>query len=137
MHNYYYAAYKAILEDKTCPNCGMTTQELMEKGKIGCNHCTQIFRPELEAIVSRLQGRTKFSGRIPQSLVEILEKNFNLSETEAKLRLAIEEERYEDAAVYRDLIRELKKSADGDSDGQKSADGDAGALALPQLGEEV
>lgn len=120
MSNYHhYTAYKKIMQERNCPSCGMSTKQLLEKGKIGCNVCIHIFRPELEAIVSRLQGRTKFSGRIPKALAEILEKNFNLAETEEKLGLAIEEERYEDAAIYRDLIRDLKKK---DQDQVQAAD---------------
>jgi len=90
-------------EEKICPNCGLTTKELYTKGKIGCNQCVETFRLELETIILHIQGRNKFSGRVPKALSK--ENTFNLEETQEKLKLAIEEERYEDAAVYRDLIR--------------------------------
>jgi protein arginine kinase activator len=90
-------------EDKTCPQCGLSTTELFNKGKIGCSACPETFHKELEIIITHIQGRNKFSGRLPQALAE--KNQFNMEETKEKLRLAIEEERYEDAALYRDLIR--------------------------------
>ncbi len=90
-------------EEKNCPNCGLSTTELYTKGKIGCNQCVDTFRKELETIILHIQGRNKFSGRIPKALAE--ENPFNIEETREKLRQAIAEERYEDAAIYRDQLR--------------------------------
>jgi len=90
-------------DEKKCPNCGLSSTELFTKGKIGCSQCAETFQNELETIILHIQGRNKFSGRVPQSLAQ--ENAFNIEEVQEKLKLAIEEERYEDAATYRDLIR--------------------------------
>lgn len=90
-------------EEKHCPNCGLSTREFLKMGKIGCDSCVDTFRSELEKVITQIQGKNKFTGRIPKALEK--SNPFDLEETNEKLRLAIEEERYEDAAIYRDLIR--------------------------------
>lgn len=98
------ASQKAGDIEKICDSCGLTRKELMQKGKIGCSVCVDVFREELIGILQNVQGRHSFSGRIPKGLETGITES--LEELQGKLYLAVEEERYEDAAVYRDRIRE-------------------------------
>lgn len=99
---------ESLQDEKICPNCGLATSEFLRTGKIGCVSCRDTFKGEIEKIITQIQGQNKFKGRIPKVLER--ENPFNLEETEEKLKIAIEEERYEDAAVYRDLIRSQGRS---------------------------
>ena len=105
-NSFFYTSKKPVdvPAEKICPQCGLSGSELYKKGKIGCAECVDTFRKELVSIIEHIQGRSKFSGRIPKSLAE--EASVNVEELKEKLALAVAEERYEDAALYRDLIRE-------------------------------
>jgi protein arginine kinase activator len=103
-----------------CANCGLTTAELIYDGRPGCPSCYNyfqtFFRPFPE--ISKLK---KYNGKKPASFVEIsddqniiqeINKNYLESldtkgKLEKELKTAILEERYEDAAIIRDRIKEV------------------------------
>ncbi len=90
----------------TCPGCGLSRTELYQNGKIGCSQCVDTFRADLETILQHIQGRYQFSGRVPEALADQVQ--INVEEIQVKLDAAIADERYEDAAVFRDLLKEAE-----------------------------
>jgi protein arginine kinase activator len=100
-----------------CPDCGLTGVELNWHGRPGCPSCYRHFRTTLGRLVRGNSNSGKYSGKRPESFVEIMSDmppadfNFKLSksilELEDELKKAVNEERYETAAVLRDKIREV------------------------------
>jgi len=92
-----------------CSSCGLTELELRQKGKFGCEQCYQTWSPLVGTILSRVQGRTAHTGKVPHSAGERVRTERELAALRQKLDSAIQDERFEDAAKIRDRIRELQK----------------------------
>jgi protein arginine kinase activator len=106
-----------------CINCGLTSPELIYDGRPGCPSCYKYFNSVFGS-VSKNSNEKKYTGKKPSNYVEILNnKNaipeinnnyFDLLDTkyklEEKLKMAVIEERYEDAAILRDKIKEVIES---------------------------
>lgn len=106
-----------------CDSCGMTYDEFARTGKFGCMSCYDTFSDRLDPILKSIQGNNRHIGRrAKRSESDIFEndkeknnskeetrKNDKVSELKNKLKLAIDDERYEDAAKLRDEINKLEK----------------------------
>lgn len=114
-----------VVANETCPKCGMTLSELLHNGKVGCDNCYTVFRSALMPTIAKIHGNVRHCGSRPPENEEAKkgEERENMSvgtkKTEPtkeeelallrdKLKLAIEKQEYEDAAVYRDKIRALE-----------------------------
>ena len=116
-----------------CPKCGLTYDEFAKNGKFGCGDCYETFADRIESVLKNLHGSAKHRGRAPQRLAEKTSKLTEKDEQENKndikvenkplvdktmeqidklnndIKLAIKEERYEDAAKIRDEIKKLEE----------------------------
>ena len=110
-----------------CPKCGLTYDEFAQNGKFGCGECYEAFGNKIEAVLKNLHGTAKHRGRAPKNILskgDIYSKNTKEEKTEVEhkvdekqekinklnkdLQQAIKEERYEDAAKYRDEIKKIQ-----------------------------
>ncbi len=116
-----------ITRKESCTSCGMTLGELLQNGKVGCAQCYDIFREALMPTVKKLHGNTLHSGKTPgdsssssptsDTSPEKKEEQTaqeKILELRQRLARAIEKQEYEDAAKYRDMIKELEKEKKGD-----------------------
>lgn len=105
-----------------CDNCGFTFDKIANTGRLGCIDCYDVFEDRLDPIIKRIQGANHHVGRIGKIVDKKIdtkikanekqEENKEVSiieELQEKLKLAIKEERYEDAAKLRDEIKKLEK----------------------------
>lgn len=106
-----------------CSKCGLTWDEFLHTGNLGCSNCYGEFESRIDPILRSLQGATSHVGRIGEviegnDIKQNLNDNSNI-ETESnnlskadklkdELKQAIKEERYEDAAKLRDEIKNLE-----------------------------
>ncbi len=110
------------VKDVTCKTCGLSFDDIVSTGRLGCPDCYETFESRLDPILKRLQGSNRHNGR----LGEIPEKKIDIKKTEKKketettkeskieklekdLKDAIKEEKYEEAAKIRDEIKKLSK----------------------------
>jgi protein arginine kinase activator len=106
-------------ESSTCKKCGCSFLDFKQTGQLGCEHCFQSMRKPLASVISACHGEKMHVGKIPHIIHDIIEnpeekmetsdefselKNESLSNLKKKLDEAVEEERYEEAALLRDLI---------------------------------
>ena len=106
------------VEDKVCPQCGTSLKNFKKSSLLGCSHCYETFYEELLEALPRIQGSTTHRGnRSDTEVLNAMKQDHKAQEAEINLKLeslrmdlesAVEEERYEDAAVLRDKIRELE-----------------------------
>ncbi len=90
-----------------CPGCGATISDLRNIGRFGCAECYQTFKDQIEILLPQAHaGATRHCGKRPKCSVDALKK---------EMQKAVSEERYEDAAKFRDRIKELEKLANGDN----------------------
>jgi protein arginine kinase activator len=116
---------KVETENKCCLNCGLTFAEFKKELKTGCPYCYHYHGDIIKSAIPNLTEAKTHIGRKPDNYINI-EKNIephhlykmltdehetenNTEDLKEKLEIAVSEERYEDAAKLRDLVRELER----------------------------
>jgi protein arginine kinase activator len=94
-----------------CEHCGFTQQEFKKIGRFGCPECYVAFRPLLAPMLGSMHKGSTHVGKVPQRALARRSIYERLTKLEVELDLAIKTERYEDAARFRDEIRQIKQSA--------------------------
>lgn len=106
-------AFNSLSGIDRCTYCGTTFNDIVNSGRVGCSHCYDKFEEKLEPSIEKLHGRAKHIGKnISYTEEDETPAQNELSEVDklkADLKLAVEEQRFEDAAVLRDKINELTK----------------------------
>ncbi len=118
------------LKTLTCDNCGLTFEDIINTGKVGCKDCYSKFEDRLDPIIKKLHGTNRHVGRIGKIIDskidnknekienkkedvekanEISKEQNKIEKLQEELKQAIKEERYEDAAKIRDEIKKLEK----------------------------
>ena len=108
----------------SCPNCGKTYGEILEDGLLGCPDCYETFEPQILPMIMRIQGADTHTGKksakarrkkAPVNNIENqkLSKKEELSYLKDRMKLAVSEENYEEAARLRDEIRALQGESHG------------------------
>jgi protein arginine kinase activator len=89
----------------TCPVCGIKYMEFRNEGRLGCPHDYTVFRAGLEPLLLRIHRAERHVGKSPsrRESRQALETEIELRR---HLRAAVDEERYEEAARIRDLLRQ-------------------------------
>lgn len=96
-----------------CPVCGATFSDISKTGKVGCSECYKTFYNELLPYLKRIHGSTKHVGKIPISSPITEESSMETIESlRVELNRLVSEEKYEEAAVVRDKIKELEEKKD-------------------------
>ena len=105
----------AINKDKAqlkCPTCGLTTTQFRKRGRFGCMDCYETFRSILLTLLEDMHEGTSHKGKIPAVALDRQSSQLRLKKLQTALARAIEEEAYEEAAKYRDQIKELEVQGD-------------------------
>jgi len=113
-----------------CNECGYTFDDIVNTGRLGCANCYDVFEDRLDPIIRKIQNSNRHIGRIGKILDSRIEKrqekndnkkvenkeessnknNNELKNLQLKLKEAIKDERYEEAAKIRDKIKEIEKN---------------------------
>jgi len=96
-----------------CPVCSSTFSDIAKIGKVGCSECYKTFEDELMPYLKRVHGSTKHVGLVPNKApIMVVEKEETVDSLRMQLNRLVAEERYEEAAVIRDKIKELEGKKD-------------------------
>lgn len=87
-------------EPTICPTCGQTEGQWKESNKMGCRDCYQCFA---------LPASEKHIGKIPKQSEQTLYVLNLINKKEGELQKLIAAEAYEEAAILRDEIKQLKE----------------------------
>lgn len=91
-----------------CGACGCSAKDFKKTGRLGCPDCYEALAPIIMPILVGVHRGTEHVGKIPERLKSRLERRRRFSQLDQDLQQAIRDERYEDAAGYRDQIEQLK-----------------------------
>ena len=98
-----------------CNDCGITYDEFIDGGRVGCSNCYTTFESKLDAILKNIHGSNFHKGRIlnspkikKQTNIEEHSKSNEIQELKNKLKELVKEEKYEEAAKIRDEIKNLE-----------------------------
>ena len=92
-----------------CHFCGATMADFRATGRWGCARCYTQFENGIRELLRRVHGHARHIGRTyrpPQG--ETIEKSAVLGELRERLRRAIDNEQFEQAAELRDRIKGLE-----------------------------
>ena len=102
-----------------CETCGSTFNDIVKSGKVGCANCYSKFSDKLEPSIVKLHGKANHIGKniTYTEVADEPEANTtadapeadNLHSLKKELKQAIKEQRFEDAAVLRDKIKEISQ----------------------------
>ena len=94
-----------------CEYCGSTFNDIVKSGRVGCANCYSKFEERLQPTITKMHGNAKHIGK-NVTYTEEKEAEPEISELDKlknDLKLAIKEQRFEDAAVLRDKINEMNE----------------------------
>jgi protein arginine kinase activator len=87
-----------------CDECGLKYAQFKAEGRLGCAHDYDAFRTAMNPLLERIHRDLYHAGKVP-SRFKRQTKQADLAELKAKLAAAVQDERYEEAARLRDLIK--------------------------------
>lgn len=94
-----------------CECCGSSFNDIVKSGLVGCANCYNKFEDKLEPSIVKIHGKTKHVGKNVTYTVDETEKTEAPKDTaeslKEELKQAVKDQRFEDAAVLRDKIKEL------------------------------
>lgn len=111
------------MQQMLCDHCGMTYDEFVNTGKLGCSDCYDVFADRIDPILKNIHGMNRHVGRkgrllekgkkeiVQNKKEEVTKEPKEKSELERlkeDLKKAIKEERYEEAAKIRDAIKKIE-----------------------------
>ena len=114
---------EAETKKSKCQNCGMTYDDFKKIGRLGCGDCYKAFRESLAPLLKRIHGSNQHMGKgvapaagEPAAKASAAApakpprpgKASDLDMLKEKLRKAIHDESYEEAARVRDQIRQVE-----------------------------
>jgi protein arginine kinase activator len=97
--------------DVKCPNCGHTQADFKKTGRFGCSECYTVFAEGLEGLLKTMHKDVRHIGKAPKARRQIRERQQALKTLQTELALAIEAEKFEDAARLRDELKRLQNAA--------------------------
>jgi protein arginine kinase activator len=102
------AKTRAKYSQKICTGCGVSFQNFLDTGRLGCPKCYQAFREELKPLLRRIHGTTHH-GPLPKKVKPKVSHRHVIEQLRRDLETAVQEEEFERAAVIRDRIKELNQ----------------------------
>ena len=94
-----------------CPACGINYIEFQSKGRFGCPKDYDVFERLVEPLIEKIHGATEHVGKAPEAHGNSAEAQ--IVALKRRLKAAIDEERYEDAAGIRDEIKKAEDQSSG------------------------
>ena len=99
----------------TCPGCGVGFEGIIKMKRYGCEKCYDAFKDQTLNILGKCQFGGSHIGKTPAKWErEFLRRDasIQLALLEGQLAEAIKEERYEDAILIREKVKEIKEAKD-------------------------
>lgn len=96
-----------------CPHCGYQFAVFQQNGRLGCPRCYESFQQVLQPLIASIHGNVEHvEGEVPKAPSVVADWNApeldRLGGLKARLKEAIRNERFEEAAKLRDEIRALE-----------------------------
>ena len=96
-------------EEIKCKKCGYTLSKYRSTGLFGCEECYNTFKKEIDSLLPKIQGKNRHVNKKARKVKNA--KNTQMSELDKlkeELKELIEQEKFEEAAVVRDKIKNIE-----------------------------
>ena len=88
--------------------CSYTLSKYRSTGLFGCDECYKTFKKEIDEILLKIQGKN----RQIKEKINIKKENINqVDKLKQELQELVKQEKFEEAAVIRDKIKDLEKKS--------------------------
>jgi protein arginine kinase activator len=94
-----------------CEQCGFEPEEFKKTGRFGCPACYEALTGMVDPMLENMHKGTSHVGKVPEHALERKVLEDRLNALESNLKTAIDAERYEDAAKFRDEIVQVRAEA--------------------------
>jgi len=91
-----------------CPGCQRSYVDFRESGRLGCAQCYKTFGAQLSGLINSVQQASQHYGKVAMKSNDVFTKHLRLQKYKLRLRTAVGNEEFEEAARLRDQIRELE-----------------------------
>jgi protein arginine kinase activator len=99
-------------EELVCNTCGFTQSQLKKIGRMGCPECYSTFRDGLDGLLKAMHKDTRHIGKVPHGRAVVgVELQRHLAQLREHLSKAVAEERYEEAARFKNEIESLQRQS--------------------------
>ncbi len=95
------------LPDVTCKSCGMLISDFRKNGRFGCADCYSSFRDQIMPLIEKIHDASQHVGKMPSRANTDVAREKSMRQLQSELKQAIDREKYEEAALIRDKLREL------------------------------
>lgn len=98
----------AVHGQAQCPECGIKFVEFRNGGRLGCPNDYDAFKDDLVPLLESVHGEPKHVGKVPRHRPRAKMAHNELATLRKKLQVAVDAEKYEEAAHLRDRIKTLE-----------------------------
>ena len=96
-------------KDVVCPVCKTSLKEFRSTGLLGCPNCYETFIDEIKEIVNKIAPKTTHKQEsVKPTKSKRLTKAEKIEKLKNELKIAVQEERYEDAGKIKKQIQTLE-----------------------------
>jgi len=101
---------------KHCGICGLTLSQFRSKGRLGCPDCYGSFQAEIIPLLDSMHRSTRHIGKVPCGAEGGPVRGGDIAALESMLEEAVAGENFEEAAVLRDKIAEVRAASESVED---------------------
>lgn len=94
-----------------CERCGFVPEDFKKTGRLGCPQCYETLTGLIDPMLENMHKGTQHAGKVPERALARKTLQDRLQALETNLKSAIDAERYEDAARFRDEIVQVREAA--------------------------
>ncbi len=96
-------------DENACTVCGFTQSDFKKTGRLGCSECYSIFGDGLNSLLKAMHRGTRHVGKAPKRFKGSLDFSDRLEDLKHRLKIAVKDENFEEAAALRDEIRRAEE----------------------------
>lgn len=96
-----------FIEETKCDKCGYTLEDYKKTGLFGCDHCYEVFDDSIDNLLLKIHGKNRHVKNLSENINNSV-KEGSIEDLKNRLEKLVREEKYEEAAVIRDKIKELE-----------------------------
>jgi len=96
-------------DDRSCPHCHISFREFRSQGRLGCPNCYMEFETDLIPLLQNIHGEVQHCGKLPRRAPDSSRRQHELLQLRNELKVAVDEEYYEQAARLRDEIQAIEE----------------------------
>lgn len=113
---------QTIEKTDICEKCGMTFNEFLKTGKMGCENCYRQFGARISPLLKRMHRNVNHTGKVPGKLFKDIAAEKKIDILEKELKTAVGNEEYEKAAILRDKIKAIRNGENAGKGEMKDAE---------------